>query len=167
MKIIELENIKYSERIIRSLFPNLWSFFLYLFLGIGFSYLFKLDLTDKSFWIILIIYIPIPIYLILIKPYIESKIYITKIELTDDSKVINIDYLNYNLKKQIKIGINDLEYNVFNQVKISLADRIIFYSDKNKTLTQYANSKWDLDKITSVSKGFEKIDIKKPFGFNK
>ena len=167
MKIIELDHIKYSERVIRSLFPNVTSLFLYLLLGIGFSYLFKLDLTDNSFWIVLIIYIPLPIYLIIIKPYIESKIYVTKIELTDDSKEINIDYLNYNLKKQITIGIKDLEYNIFNQAKISLADRIIFYSDKNKTLTQYANSKWDMDKITRVLKEFEKLEIKKPFGFNK
>jgi hypothetical protein len=152
---------------LRSLFPNIASLFLYLLLGLGFTNLFKISPNDKIFWILLIIYIPLPIYFIIIKPYIESKIHITRIELNENQDEVKIDYLKFKFKKQITIGIQDFKYNIFNQVKISLADRIAFYDGENKLLTQYSNSNWSIDKLNEVVQFLEKSGIKKPYGYNK
>ena len=154
------------ERIIKSLFPNLWSVFLYVLLGIGFSYLFKLNPNEKAFWIISFIYILLPFYLIIIKPYLESKIYITKIELDEIQNELKIQYLEYKSKKQITVRVKEIEYNIFNSVKISLADRIIFYKGKKQILTQYSNSGWTVAEINDVAKSLNKIGVKKPFGYN-
>ena len=167
MKIIELKHVAYLERIIKSLFPNLWSVFLYILLAIGFSYLFNLNPTDKIFWIISIIYIPVPFYLILLKPYLESKIYITNIELDITQNEIKIEYLEYQSKKHITVSVKQVTYNTFSSVKISLADRIIFYDGKKELLRQYSNSGWSIAKINDVAKSLDKIGIKKPYGYNK
>lgn len=139
----------------------------YLFLGIGFFNLFVRDLADKGFWIVLIIYVPLPIYMLIIKPYIEAKIYITKIELDENQKEIKIEYLKSNLKNQLTVRVQDLTYNIFNAYKITLADRIVFLHGENEILTQYSNSDWTINNISEVAQSLDKIGVMRPYGFNK
>ncbi len=167
LKIIELENIKYSERVIRSLFPHVTVLFLYVLLGIGFFYLFIFDPTDISFWVGLSLYFPLFSYLIVIKPFIESKIYITRIEFDENQNEIKIDYLKFNHKRQVAIGVKEIKYNVLNSYKISLADRIVFLDGERELFKQYCNTNWTLNKIIDVAQALEKLGVKKPYGYNK
>lgn len=155
------------ERIVRSIFPDVTVFFIYVILGFGFSFISKLDLTNSGFWIAFLIYIPLPIYLIVIKPFIESKIYITAIEFDQIRNQIKIEYLEFQRKKYILIEVKEMKYNIFNSYKMSLADRIIFFEGEKEVFTQYCNTAWTVARINEVSQSLKKIGIKKPRGYNK
>lgn len=167
MKFIELKHKRYLERIIRGLFPNVWIILLYILLGFGFLYLFTLEPFDHFFWFLLTIYFPLSVYIIIIRPLIESKIYITTIAFDEKREEIRIEYLKFQDKRQINIGIKEMKYNIFNSHMMSLADRIIFYDGKKKLLTQYSNSNWSITQISDVAKSLDKIGVKKLFGHNK
>jgi len=144
------------------------SFLLYVFLGVAcLPIFFKLNPTDKMFWLTLIITLPFIIYFIIIKPNTESKTYITKIEMKENLTELHLDLLIFNTKKHIILQLKDLKYNLFNQVKSGLTDRIILYEKNDEVLIQYVNTRWNSDEIKKVTEVFSRAGIEKPFGFNK
>ncbi len=165
MKIIKLKPVAFSKRYFDALFPNRGSLLLYFLVGLGFYPLFHYP-YNKAFWIGLLLYLPLPVYVLIIKPYIESKIYITQIALDEINEKIVIDYFEINFKKQTKISLQHIKYNIIYSGKISLAARIIFYNNDQKVLKQYSNSKWTVVKIEEVAQTFKEIGIKRPYGYN-
>ncbi len=109
--------------------------------------LFKFDYSNISYWFVTAIFMLPWVYFLIIRPYKESKVYITAIELDANKSELYINYLLFNRKKYTSIRIKDLRYNVFNQVKTSMADRIIFFDKEKELLKQYSNSNWMLEKI--------------------
>ena len=166
MNIIKLKPVCFLKRHLDATLPNWNSLLLYFLLFFGFFNLFNTNLSHGTIWISLLLYMPLPIYFIIIKPYLESKIYIIRITLDENKQEIIINYYEFNKKKQIKISLQKLKYNIIYSGKTSLSTRIIFYENVEKVLTQYSNSNWTVHKMNDVAQSLKRIGIKKPSGYN-
>jgi hypothetical protein len=123
-----------------------------------------MKIYPNGIYIITLILMPLYIYSFVIRPLLESTIYITSIEVLDTQ--ITFDYLKYNTPYSISINPTTLTYSIKNQHKNSLSDRIILYDKKIRILTQYFISMWTKDDIKTLESILIKEGVKKPFGEN-
>jgi len=168
--IIEQKPKKYFKRILESYFPpdSFWLHFIIRYVASlsimfgSFRILFKIQFNLKD-WLFFAIMFLLSLYFLIIIPFRMSQIYITKIELDETENILIINYLKYNTKKQIVIGLNKVKYNLFYCNKCT--GKIIFYEGVKEILRQYQTS-WKLDKMKKVAEKLKNIGIKKPFGYN-
>ena len=107
---------------------------------------------------------PIYIYLFIIRPVIESRYYISKIEISEEHFVLN--YLDYNKVRTATIPLQDIRFLLRNRVKNSFSDRIKFFNKTEKILTQYCVGDWSFNETKKLGSLLIKEGIKKPLGEN-
>ena len=170
MVIIEQKPKKYFKRILESYFPpdSFWLHFIIRYVASlsimfgSFRILFKIQFNLKD-WLFFAIMFLLSLYFLIFIPFRMSQIYITKIELDETKNNLIIDYLKYNTKNKIIIGLDKAKYTI-NYCNRCIG-KIIFYKGEKEILRQYQTS-WKLDKIKKVAEELKKIGIKKPFGYN-
>lgn len=80
----------------------------------------------------------------------KVKIYIFQIIITKESVVMHYQYM-FKQKKKYEIDVNSLKIKRLDSVKGGfLSNRIIFYENDKKLLTQYTIGSWDKDKFIKL-----------------